>query len=111
MLTNSTSFTKNSSKDSFFTKSKTPKNIELDTSDRVVFGLCKYQDIDNYFNELCQESKTQPTGVQKVVNYVRSHPPVKSRVSMVPVTKNSTSDLILSVSPSDMPNRSTLTSI
>ena len=73
----SLSISREFSKESFLKRSNRslpiaiPKDFELETKDRVIFGLCNYDDIDKYFNELCQESKTTISAVKKVVNFTQ----------------------------------------
>ena len=77
--TTSRSLTKDLSKDSLYRKiaqsKQASQKYELDTTDR----LCTLKDIDNYFNELCQESRPKLAAVQTIVNYVKSSPHDKVR--------------------------------
>lgn len=78
MLGTSLSISRQFSKDSFLQRSNRslsvaiPKEFELETKDRVIFGLCNYDDIDNYFNGLCKENQTKMSAVHKIANYTKS---------------------------------------
>ena len=50
-----------------------PKEWELERKDRAVFGLCGYEEIDNYFNELCQESNSKTAAIKKIANYTKGY--------------------------------------
>ena len=69
-------FSKESAKDSFSRKTnrsmQLPKGYELETKDRVVFGLCNYNDIDKYFNDLHQDGNTKMSAVKKVADFTRN---------------------------------------
>lgn len=114
MLTTSVSLSKDLSKDSLWKKThpsqKIPKNYELETKDRAIFGLCSKQDIDEYFNELCQENRTSPIAVQKLANFTKYQPSSKPQAPKVLPTKTIGSDFAPSSMQSDLAPRVTMTS-
>ena len=75
-LSNSKDFSKDLSKESFSRRQnhsvQLPKDYALETKDRVTFGLCNYEDIDKYFNELCEESNIKLSAVKKVADFTKN---------------------------------------